>query len=147
MRYVLLFVLMFSFSSHSRVNVAECISVRGDIGKTMLLAMEEDLNISKSALLKDKSEAEVISDLPVTFALAKTYGLQERKLSGEGSDDPATADDYAKGFMSDNARNLIIRYTFEDISHSHNILLASAFISDKDCIVRFNGYLIINREF
>ncbi len=147
MRYLLLLLSVFSVNSFAKISIAKCIGTEGDVGKTMLLTMKEDLNIDKSEIIISKTEAEIMSQSPVTLALAKTYGLQEKKLSGKGGDDPTTADEYAKAFMLDNAKNMIIRYTYESKNNMHNILLTSAFISDSECIVRFNGYLIIKREF
>lgn len=147
MKY-LIFVLSLSvFSANAKTNVNECISVKGDVGKAMLISMVEDFGIEKKSVIEEKTKVKIIREIPVSFKLAQTYGLKEKKLSGDNSDDSTTVNEYAHGFMHDNSKNNIIEYTFESNKNKKNIFLASAFISDTYCIVRFNGYILVKREF
>lgn len=142
-----LFISMISFNGIANVTVNDCIGIHGDVGIAMLLSMKEDFNLDNSAFIDVNTRIKIISEEPVTFALAKTYGLQEKNLSGENSEDSTTVDEYAMGFMTNNAKNVIAEYTFENKNKLQNISLTSAFVSDTDCIVRFNGYIIVKREF
>ena len=139
--------ILVCFNAWALISPEQCMTLRNDVGKAMLLTMLEDFGISRDSIIKEKTETELISQQPVTYSLALTYGETEKKLSGENSDDPTTAEEYAAGFMAKNARQLLVKYTFENVARRHNVLLASALVNDDDCAVRFNGYLVVKREF
>ena len=55
--------------------------------------------------------------------------------------------DYIDTYTAYNARNLLIKFTFKNKENKEDIFLASAITNDSECNVRFNGYIIIKREF
>ena len=146
-RIIAFSIILFCFNARALVSPEQCITLQNDVGKAMLMTMLEDFGISRDSIIENKTETELISQQPVNHALALTFGETEQRLSGENSDDPTTAEEYAAGFMAKNAKHQLIKYTFENAVRQHNVLLASAFINDEDCAVRFNGYLIVKREF
>lgn len=109
--------------------------------------MTKDLKIDDSVFNIQKTKAEIISVVPVEYELALMYGEKEHRLDGPNSDIVTTADEYAQGFMENNAKNIIVKYTYEDKQGRQNVFLASTFVSDSECLVRFNGYIIVKREF
>lgn len=136
-----------SVSVLASVSPEECVGVNNVVGMDMYISMVHDLKIDRSTTILSKTKAEIIALSSVNTMLANYYGEEERQRGGKNSDDRTTAKEYAEGFMADNTKNLIIRYTFENRSQKRNIFLASAFVSDTDCAVRFNGYIIVRREF
>ena len=147
MKYVIFIMCLFAFDVSASTNVSECISLRGDVGKAMFFSMLDDLGIKETSVDKERTDVKIISESPVSFALAETYGVLEKKLSGENSEDKTTVDEYAYGFMKNHTKNMIIEYSFSNKKNMKNVFLASVFVSDTDCIVRFNNYIIVRRGF
>jgi len=147
MKYVIFIMFLFAFDVSAHTNISECVSLHGDVGKVMFFSMLDDLGIKESSVDKERTEVKILSESPVAFALAKTYGVLEKKLSSENSEDKTTVGEYAHGFMKNNTKNVIIEYSFRNKKKMKNVFLASAFISDTDCIVRFNNYIIVQRGF
>lgn len=140
-------ILLMSSPSFSAVTPEQCISIEDDVGIASLFSMEEDLNIPPSQIDKGKTKTEILYIEPVTYELALFYGKKETTLSGTNSEDRTTAEQYAEGFMWNNSKNLIVKYNFYNHEGKENILIISAFISDIDCAVRFNGHVVVKREF
>ncbi|PLR36857.1 hypothetical protein CYR55_11720 [Chimaeribacter californicus] len=147
MKLPILMLVFFSFYAFSAVTPDECIKLNNGIGSAMYISMLDDLKLARENINEGKTETKIVSITPVTYPLAIVYGKEEKRLSGEHSEDRTTAEEYAKGFMADHARNIIAEYTFENKEGKKNIFLASAFASDTDCSVRFNGYIIVKRDF
>jgi len=144
---MLVFFSFSAFSAFSAVTPDECIKINNGIGSAMYISMLDDLKLERASINKEKTKAKIVSITPVTYPLAIVYGKEEKRLSGEHSEDRTTAEEYAQGFMADHARNIIAEYTFENKEGKKNVFLASAFASDNDCSVRFNGYIIVKRDF
>lgn len=141
-------MIFISFSALSSVKSEQCISIKNHVGIATLFTMVEDFDIPISQVERSKTKTEILYTEPVTYELALIYGKKERVLSGgENSDDKTTAEQYAEGFMRNNSKNLIVKYDFYNHQGKENILITSAFVSDTDCAVRWNGYIVVKREF
>lgn len=144
----ILTILFISFSVLSSVKPEQCISVKNHVGIATLFTMVEDFDIPIAQVDRSKTKTEILYTEPVNHELAMIYGKKERILSGgEMSDDKTTAEQYAEGFMWNNAKNIIVKYNFYNHQGKENILIISAFVSDTDCAVRWNGYVVLKREF
>lgn len=144
----ILTILFISFSALSSVKPEQCIPVKNHVGIATLFTMVEDFDIPIAQVDRSKTITEILYTEPVNHELALIYGKKERILSGgEMSDDKTTTEQYAKGFMRNNAKNIIVRYNFYNHQGKENILIISAFVSDTDCAVRWNGYVVVKREF
>lgn len=114
----------------------------------MTNAMATDFKIKKESLLIDKTKMEVAYTTPVSEPLSMLFGEQEKAASGgEKSEDKTTAKEYARSFRENHAKNIVVKFTYENVAHKHDVLLASALVNDDECSVRFNGYIVISREF
>ena len=143
---LLLFFLSRSVFS-TTIAPTECIKKENDAGDVMYVVMSRDLKLDDTVFDMKKTKAEIIAITPVNHPLALMYGEAQKQLGGVNSEDLTTAEEFAQGFMDNNAKNIIVKYTYEDKQGRRNIFLASTFVSDVDCIVRFNGYIIVQREF
>ncbi|HAT23399.1 MAG: hypothetical protein E6559_10450 [Pantoea sp.] len=144
----ILTILFISFSALSSVKPEQCIPVKNHVGIATLFTMVEDFDIPIAQVDRSKTITEILYTEPVNHELALIYGKKEKILSGgEISDDKTTAEQYAKGFMGNNAKNIIVKYNFYNHQGKENILIISAFVSDTDCAVRWNGYVVVKREF
>ncbi|MBZ6384790.1 MULTISPECIES: hypothetical protein [Pantoea] len=144
----ILTIFFISFSVVSSVKPEQCIPVKNHVGIATLFTMVEDFDIPIAQVDRSKTKTEILYTEPVNHELAMLYGKKERILSGgEMSDDKTTAEQYAEGFMRNNAKNIIVKYNFYNHQGKENILIISAFVSDTDCAVRWNGYVVVKREF
>lgn len=144
----ILTIFFISFSVVSSVKPEQCIPVKNHVGIATLFTMVEDFDIPIAQVDRSKTKTEILYTEPVNHELALIYGKKERILSGgEMSDDKTTAEQYAEGFMWNNAKNIIVKYNFYNHQGKENILIISAFVSDTDCAVRWNGYVVVKREF
>ena len=148
MKRLIMLFLFFSYSAFSTgVDPNRCIKGDNEAITIMNVHLFEDLKVAHAAVDLKKTKAEIIAITPVNHPLALMYGEKEHQLDGPNSDLVTTPEEYAQGFMDNNAKNIIVKYTYEDKQGRQNIFLASTFVSDVDCIVRFNGYIIVQREF
>lgn len=46
-----------------------------------------------------------------------------------------------------NPMNIIVRFDYVNKENKHNITLASLVVSEAECSISFNGYIIVKREF
>jgi len=147
-KIIISIALFFSFNAFPSVKPEQCIPVKNHVGKATLFTMAEEFDFPSSQVDRSKTKTEILYTEPVNHELALIYGKKERILSGgEMSDDKTTAEQYANGFMGNNAKNIIVKYNFYNHQGKENILIISAFISDIDCAVRWNGYVVVKREF
>jgi len=149
MKNLFIFIMIsISFNAVSSVKPEHCIPVKNHVGIATLFTMVEDFDIPIAQIDPSKTKTEILYTEPVNHELALIYGKKERILSGgEMSDDKTTAEQYANGFMWNNAKNIIVKYNFYNHQGKENILIISAFVSDIDCAVRWNGYVVVKREF
>lgn len=105
--------------------------------------MYDIMRIDIDSIDKQKTTTELLFNEPVDENLAHQYAIQEYRARPERW---LTAKDYFDTFFSDNPRNLIIKFTFFN-KEKKDVFLVSAFVNDYECNVRYNGYIIVKREF
>ncbi|WP_340607758.1 hypothetical protein [Xenorhabdus bharatensis] len=145
--FIALILIFTSTSSFAKVLPANCISINGTVGIDMTNFMLNDLKVKKEDVILEKTKSELLYSNSVGIPLSTYYGEQEKKSEGVNSEDTTTISEYAHTFREDNAKNIIIKFTYENVENKHNVFLASALVNDHDCAVRFNGYLVVKREF
>lgn len=110
----------------------------------MMDEMYKSMRIDTNTIVKEKTTTELIANNPITERLATQYALKDYN---ESPDNWLSVQDYKRIFFEHNVRNLIIKFTFENKEKKHNIFLVSTLANDYECSVRFNGYIIVKREF
>ncbi|WP_395489486.1 Shiga toxin A subunit [Cedecea davisae] len=147
MKSILIFIAfaaVIAGSAVAEVKDNPCVVAQSAIGISMLDAMDKDMKIDIGTILHDKTKTELIVNEPVTYRLAEQFAVTDKQLANNKW---LSLKDYLDIFSENNARNLIIKFTFENKSSQHDIFLASALVNDNECSVRFNGYIIVKREF
>ncbi len=141
---IITFTAAIASSAAAEVKDNPCVVAQSAIGISMLDAMDKDMKIDVGTILHDKTKTELITNETVTYRLAEQFAVTDKKLANSKW---LSLKDYLDIFSENNARNLIIKFTFENKSSQHDIILASALVNDNECSVRFNGYIIVKREF
>lgn len=138
----LLFLADISFAAEVKTN--PCITPESAIGIGLMDAMEKNMRIDIHTLQRNKTKVSLLENTKVSEKLAEQFAIADEKKS---PDSWLSVKDYKKIYLEDNARNLIIRYDYENKQSKHNIFIVSALVNDNECSVRFNGYLIVQRQF
>lgn len=55
--------------------------------------------------------------------------------------------DFFEGYYTNGAKSITARYTYTNDKGKKNVFIASSLLNNDECSVRFNGYLILSREF
>jgi len=137
-------LLFFCVSSYATsVKDDNCKSPISGISSSLMNDMYNSMRIDTDSIDKKKTTTELIFNEPVDENLAHQYAIQDYRASPNKG---TTAKDYFYIFFSYNPRNLIIKFTFFK-NGKRDIFLVSALVNDYECSVRYNGYIIVKREF
>lgn len=145
MKYLLISLLMFSARSGAgQVIDDNCKSPVSGTGIVMMDEMRNSMQIDINSIEKDKTTTELLFNEPVSNVLATQFANQSYiKMKGEY----LSVKDYVDIYTEDNARNLIIKFTFKNNLGKENVFIVSSLVNDYECSMRFNGYIIVKREF
>lgn len=121
-----------------------CLDINRSIGISMTDALIEDSGIKESDILLQQTKLTLVSANKVTPELAE---LLARKSYNSESEHFTPIEKYKEIFLQSNAQNIIVQYDYINHNNKHNITLASLLIDDDECSVKFNGYIIVKREF
>lgn len=143
MKYFPLLLMVFSASSFAvKVNDNNCKSPLSSTGIAMMDEMREKMHIDTKGINEKDITTELLFNEPVTDILSEYYAKQSYEEDRE-----LTLEAYKEMYSEDNPVNLIIKFTVKNSQKKENIFLLSAIASDYECNIRFNGYLIVKREF
>ncbi|WP_428945212.1 hypothetical protein ACQK5W_03765 [Pantoea sp. FN060301] len=144
MKLLILPLLIFSVSSFaSPVKDDNCKSPISGISSSLMNDMYNTMRINTDSIDKEKTTTELLFNEPVDENLAFQYANEDYRASPERW---TTAKDFHDIYSTYNPRNLIIKFTFFN-EGKKDIFLVSAFVNDYECSVRYNGYIIVKREF
>ncbi len=123
-----------------------CVIPGSSVEIDMTRNIEKDLGFEANALASPKME--LLSIEPVGKILAEQYAKADRAADfvrlGKYS---LVYEDYLTSYFDDGAKTLLIKYTYENPAKQQNIFVASAIVNNNECSVRFNGYVIVKRDF
>jgi len=118
------------------------------VGASMYIGLTDaivnDLKINPGQIIRDNVAVEVLSILPISKLYAEQladYDYKHQPL------DVLDKEDYLEGYTTNDVKIIIAKYTYRNIKNQKNIFIASSLQNNNECSLRFNGYLIINREF
>lgn len=138
-------LLIFSACSGAEQVIDDnCKSPISGTGIVMMDEMHNLMKIDVSSIEKDKTKTELLFNEPVSHALANHYANESyKKMKGEY----LYVKDYIDTYTEYNARNLIIKFNFKNNLGKEDVFIVSSLVNDYECSVRFNGYIIVKREF
>ena len=118
------------------------------IGASMYIgltdAIVEDLNISRDQIIQNKVSVDVISVSPITKVYAEQLAKEDYKKLNKHI---LSLNNYIEGYSTDNTEVIIAKYIYRNAKDKKNIFIVSSLQNKYECSVRFNGYLIVSREF
>lgn len=137
-------MLFISFYSVAKVTPESCLDISRSVGVSMTDAMVEDFNIRESDLMLRKTRLTLLGEYNVTGEMARFFAQQDLKELGLPDE---KINEYIGIYKGDNPKNLIVNYDYVNKRDKHNVFIASQLINDYECSLRFNGYIIVRREF
>ena len=135
--------LLFS-QAKAQLEPDSCMDINRSVGVNMTDAMVEDFGLQESDILLEKTKMTLLEREKVTEKMANFFAKEDKK-------EPVLADmklnSLVKIYSESNPTNLIIKYDYVNKAGKHNVLLGSVLVNDEECSIRFNGYIIVKREF
>ena len=142
--FLLAISLSIGFTANAKLTADDCIDIERSVGINVTDAMVSDFGLEENDIVLEKTKMSLVFQEKVTKPMALYFALQDKK-------DPALGELSLKELMeiyaTDNPTNLIIKFDYVNKSGKHNVLLSSHFISEGECTIRYNGYIIVKREF
>lgn len=121
-----------------------CAIPTSSIGSEMVNSMVADFGIPLESVNRSKIEMKLISNMKVNKAYGDYLAKEDYKSDKEHF---VKLKEYQKIYKEDNPKNLITQITIENIKGEKNIFMASSIVNDDECSVRFNGYIIVQKEY
>ena len=135
--------ILLSTLSFASSNVG-CAKVGASMYIDLTSAIIEDLNLSSDQIIQKNVSVEVISLSPISKVYAEQLAEMEFKHQTTNF---LRKNDYARIFYEDDVKIIVAKYTYRNAKNQKNIFIASSLKNKYECSIRFNGYLIVKREF
>ncbi|MFH8133274.1 hypothetical protein ABU178_03635 [Pantoea osteomyelitidis] len=139
----LLFCMLASFSLSSfAVQKNSCVVINSSVEIALRQVLVDDVGLDPDELDLKQSRLELIDNVLITDKLAKQYA-REDIVETKNIDYM----DIYNIYKSNNARNLIVKYTYFNKQGKKNVYIGSALVDALECSLGFKGYLTVSREF
>ncbi|MGV3345237.1 hypothetical protein ACGVWS_05635 [Enterobacteriaceae bacterium LUAb1] len=137
-------ILFISYPAFAVVTPESCLDINRSVGVSMTDAMIKDFGLQEKDIVIDKTTMTLLEKIKVTEEMAAFYASQSYRSEPKHF---FPESEYQSIYLQSNATNIIVKYDYVNKENKHNITLASLIVNDDECSVRFNGYLIVKREF
>lgn len=147
MKMSLLIITLFSGFAFADATIDHpCKSPNSSTGIEMMEIMEDHMGmgILIDSVDQRATRTELLANNKVTETMARYFARQDYRKDPDGW---MSVKDYKKIYTEDDVRNLIIKFHYFNKEKKENIFLVSALANKYECGVRFNGYIIVKREF
>lgn len=125
-----------------------CATVGASMEISLLDEIQKVLNIDPSSIQKTKTIAEVINISPVTKLYARSlanmdYEADKNKLGKAYIKES----DYFSSYYGNHVQTITAKYVYFNNENKKDVFIASSLMNTEECSIRFNGYLVLYREF
>ena len=135
--------LLLSYHSLASTDVG-CAKVGASMYIDLTDAIIKDLDIGRDQIIRNNVSVELLSVLPISKFYADQLAEKEFKHQTTYF---LSKNDYARIFYEDDVKIVIAKYTYRNENNQNNVFIASSLQNKYECSIRFNGYLIVSREF
>ncbi|ENG0937836.1 Shiga toxin A subunit [Salmonella enterica] len=135
--------LLIIFPFFSYAGGAGCAATGAAIEQQLFDSITNGLNITPDTIVRNKTIVTVLNTSPVSELFAS-------QLADEDSDNNGAKlpkGEYFYSYYGNGAKNITAKYTYTNHDNKKDVFIASGLVNNDECSVRFNGYLIISREF
>ncbi|WKX26189.1 Shiga toxin A subunit [Tatumella ptyseos] len=143
MRIFIIISIILSTQSFASNNLG-CAKVGASMYIDLTDAIVEDLKIPRNQISRNNVSVEIISLSPISKVYAEQLAEMEFKHQTTNF---LRKNDYARIFYDDDVKIIVAKYTYRNAKNQKNVFIASSLKNKYECSIRFNGYLIVEREF
>lgn len=140
----LLFCLISSPITANAVEDHPCKSPYSGTAIELTRVMENKLNINTETIVEKETKTSLISNEKINPTLTNQYANEDYQEDPQKGLPLST---YQEIYSEHDVRNLIIKFTFKNNKRKENVFLVSTLANNSECSIRFNGYIIVKREF
>lgn len=126
------------------VDINPCAIPTSSIVIAMTDSMVADFDIPFESINRSKIEIKLIEDMEVNESYGTYLANEDYKNDKEHF---VKLKEYEKIYTEYHPRNLITQISINNMEGKKNIFLASSIVNDDECSVRFNGYIIVKKEY
>lgn len=125
-----------------------CATVGALMESSLFDAMKAELHINTSPIIKDKTRVEVLDVSPVSKLYAESLAKSDYEKD-KARNIKAVLDErsYFDSYYADQVKSVVAKYTYVNNARKKDVFIVSSLMSNYECSIRFNGYLILSREF
>ncbi len=142
MNKIILVILFFCFPALAAVTQEPCVRIYSSVDIGMYRAMIRDLKIAEEEVVRDKTEMTLLKAIPVNKKTAFYFAMQDFREIKHSSLDALVSD-----YSNSGAKILTVQYVYKNRSGKRNTFIGTSIVNRDECSIRFNGYLLISREF
>lgn len=124
-----------------------CAAVGASMESSLFDAMQKDLKIDASTIQKDKTEVEVINTTPVSELFAQALAKSDHADAIAKGKATMPESEYFSSYYENDAKSITAKYTYINKTNKKDVFIASSLMNKDECSIRFNGYVILSRDF
>ncbi len=142
---LLCMIIIIPLFSQAKSN--RCAIVGATMETTLFNALSRDLQIDTSTIHRNKTVVDIIDISPVSRLYAATLARfdYESAMAQGKANIPQSA--YLDSYYENNTQSLTAKYSYINKKMKKDVFIASSLINKDECSVRFNGYIVLSREF
>ncbi len=107
-------------------------------------AIVRDLHIDAESLQEKHVLVEVLAITPVSEIFAEQLATTD---SEKQTGIKLKKEDFFESYYTNGAKSITAKYTFTNGKGKRDVFIASSLMNNDECSVRFNGYLVLSRNF
>ncbi|CAM8681244.1 Shiga toxin A subunit [Leclercia adecarboxylata] len=138
-------LIIYPFLTHANNN--GCAIVGASMETALFNAISRDLQIDTSTIQRNKTTIKIIDLSPVSKLYAQSLAKIDYEMAVAQGKATIPEGAYLDSYYENNTQSLTVKYTYINKKKKEDIFIASGLINDDECSVRFNGYMVIAREF
>lgn len=124
-----------------------CAAVGASMESWLFNAIEKELKIDVSTIQKDKTEVEIITTIPVSEIYAEVLAKSDRADSIAKGKATIPESEYFSSYYGNDTKSITAKYTYINKANKKDVFIASSLMNKDECSIRFNGYIIVSRDF
>lgn len=125
-----------------------CATVGLSMESSLFEALSKDLKIDTSTVDETKAKVEIIDISLVSKIYAESLARMDfDKNLGKNKTEDMYNDIYLSSYYDNEVKSITAKYTYINKMGKKSVFIASSLMNQNECSIRFNGYLVISREF
>lgn len=125
-----------------------CATVGASMELSLFDAIKNDLNIELTTIIKDETKVEIMYSSPVSKIYAEYLArVDYERDKAKNKEVILDEKSYFDSYYEKQTKSIVAKYTYTNKNKEKDVFIASSLMNGDECSVRFNGYIILSREF